>query len=351
MYIAYIYDLSNNIIAQVDWLINLSITTSLNDVSTASFSLYHTNEYCTRSILKKYRRVKINKQVGNVESTMFDGVIRWFEANLTTLSVKLESFEHLLDRRFLHMDYVSVSQTVDSVLSTILDDINTLYDTGITLDCGITDLTSKEYKDWESFLKVLQDLASNGYEWIIEDKVLKFKSTVGVDLSTGDDFVEYRYNINEPEDRTIDDIKMVDDGKNFANGVIGKSWASFTEESDSASILENWLIEDSFSVSGDDATATASYLEDRKYWFAEYEVDGISKDFFEANLGDLVKVYIFVGNDLMYFNGTMKVIWKTFSAGDLEKIQFKLWKTKVKTKDIIEQIMDIQKRVKTLEFQ
>lgn len=45
------------------------------------------------------------------------------------------------------MDYVSVSQTVDSVLSTILDDINTLYDTGITLDCGITDLTSKEYKD------------------------------------------------------------------------------------------------------------------------------------------------------------------------------------------------------------
>ena len=120
MYIAYIYDLENNIIAQIDSILDLEITQKINDVSTASFGLYHTNEYCKRQYLKEYRRVRINKVVGNTEKNMFDGVIRGFGASLTTTSVKLESFDFYFEKRQLHNDYTFTDQSVDAILVDIL---------------------------------------------------------------------------------------------------------------------------------------------------------------------------------------------------------------------------------------
>jgi len=80
---------------------------------------------------------------------------------LDKTSIKLESFEHLFERRLLHVDYTFTNQSVDTILQTILDAINTRYNTNIVLDCGITTLTSKTYKKAETFLKILKDLALN----------------------------------------------------------------------------------------------------------------------------------------------------------------------------------------------
>lgn len=350
MYIAYIYDLSNNLVAQIDSILDLEILQKINDVSTASFGLYHTNEYCKREFLKEYRRVRINKLFDGVEKNMFDGVIRGFSATLTTTSVKLESFDHLFDRKLLHSDYTYTDQSIDAILVDILGDINTRHETNITLDCGVTDLTSKEYKKGESFLKVLKDLAGNGYEWVFDNLVLKFKTTIGVDRSAGEDFIEYRYDIGEPNDRSINNVTMNVDGKEMANGVIGKTGNDFTELDDPTSIAEFGLIESSFSASWDDATATQSFLDDHKVSLSEYDVDGVSNDFFEANLWDLVKVYIFVWNDIMYFDGAMKVIGKMYVAWDIPRIEYKLGKTKVQSKNVLEQIVDMQARVKSLEL-
>lgn len=79
-------------------------------------------------------------------------------------------------------------------------------------------------------------------------------------------------------------------------------------------------------------------------------MDTNTQDFFQADLGDLVSVYIYVGNDVMFFDGPMKVIEKSFASGDLSKINFKLGVSVVKSKDIIEQIGDVQNRLKTLEM-
>lgn len=352
MFIAYIYDLDNNVIAQVEEILDVGIQKKLNDVSTASFSLYQTNTYCTRDYLKEYRRVKINFNESWVEKTMFDWVIRWFDADLDKTEIKLESFEHLFDRRILHQDYNLSSQTVDTILQTILDDINTLYDTNITLDCGITDTTSKTYKKAESFLKVLKDLAGNWYEFIVEDLVLKFKDTVWIDRTgTWDDFVEYRFDVNEPDDRSIDSVKMTNDWKQLANGVIGKSWSNYTEDDDATSIAEFWLVESSFTTSWDDATTTSSYLADHKESQWEFEVTAVVDDFFEAFLGDLVKIYIYVWNDIMFYDWSMKIVEKQYTWWDLPKISYKISKTKIKSKDIIEEVSDLQDRIKTLELQ
>lgn len=350
MYIAYIYDINGTVVAQVEEILDFETQLKLNDISTASFGLYHTNEYCKREYLKEYRRVVINQQIWNTEKTVFDWVIRWFDADLTKTSIKLESFEHLFDRRLLHLDYTFTDQSIQTILSTILWEINTRFATGITLDCGITTTTTKEYKKGETFLKVLKDLAWNGFEFIVKDKVLIFKETIGIDRSTGENFVQFRYDINEPDDRSINSVKMTVDWKELANWVIWKSWSNFTEIDDPTSIADYWLIEASFSNSWDDASATQSYLDDHKNSLSEYEVETISNDFFEADLGDMVSVYVYIWNDIMFFDWSMKVIQKNFNSWDLARVQYVLWKSKVQSKNFIEQISDMQARLKTVEL-
>ena len=352
MFIAYIYNQDNDVVAQVEELLDIEIQQKLNDISTASFALYQTNEYCKREFLREYRRVKINQQSWNTELTMFDGVIRWFDAWLDKTTIKLESFEHLLSRRLLHQDFTFTTQTFDYILQTILDHINWIYQTNITLDCWIITTTSKTYKKGETVLKVLQDLAWNGFEFIIDDLVLKFKETIWIDrTAVWDDFVEYRFDINEPDDRSIDQVKMTVDWKELASWVIWKSWSNYSILSDATSITNFWLVETSFTNSWDEANATQSYLDDHKESLSEFDVWAVANNFFEANLWDLVSVYIYVWNDIMFFDWSMKVVQKRYNGWDLPKIDFTLWKTKVQSKDIIEQIVDVQARLKTLELQ
>jgi len=199
-------------------------------------------------------------------------------------------------------------------------------------------------------LKVLKDLAWNGYEFIVENKILKFKETIWIDRTSWEDFVEYKYDINEPDDRSIDTVKMIIDWKELANWIIWKVWSTFNYESDAISISNYWLIESSFTSSWDDIATTQSFLADHKDSYSEFEIWTKTNDFFETNLGDLVKVYVFVWNDIIYFNWTMKVIQKQFTWWDLPKINTTLSKTKIKSKNILDQINDIQQRLKTVEF-
>lgn len=351
MFIAYIYDGSNNPIAQVEEILDLNITMKLNAVSSASFWLYHTNEYCKRQYLQEYRRIRVTELANNEEKTMFDGVIRWFDADIDKTEIKMESFEHLCERRLLHSNYSFSWQTIQNILQTILNDINTRSQTNITLDCGISTTTSKEYKKGDTFLSVLQDLADNGFEFWFDGLVLKFKETIWIDrTSIGDDFVEYRFDVTEPEDRSIDKIKMAVDWKELATGVIWKSWSNFTELDDPTQIAKFWLIETSFSNSWDQANATQAYLDDHKESLSEFDVDAVTQNFFEANVWDLVAVYIYVWNDIMFFDWSMKVVEKKYTSKDLPQIAIWLSKTKAKSKDLIEQISEIQKRMKILEF-
>lgn len=61
--------------------------------------------------------------------------------------------------------------------------------------------------------------------------------------------MEYRFDSTEPDDRTIDGVKMIVDGKELATGVYGKNGNNFSFVSDPTAIAEYGLIETSFSNS------------------------------------------------------------------------------------------------------
>lgn len=351
MYIAYIYNLNGDLIAQVEDILDLRIQDKLNGVWTASFSLYHTNAYCNRTFIKKYRRVKLVINKPGEEKTMFDWVIRWTSWNLEKTTIQLETFEHLLDRRKLHLEFTYSNATLDFIINELIGHINWIEDTWITVDCWITDnIADKKYEKWKSVLEILKDLEKSWYEYLIENKVLKLKNTVWIDRSSWAEFIEYRYDINEPEDRSINSASFTSDWKELSTWVVGKSWSDYSIIDDVTAKTEFGLIEETLVTSWDITNATNKYLQDHKDDIIEYNIGTIANDYFDANLWDLVKVYLFTWNDIMFFDWSMKVVEKEYVAGDLPDIKYKLSTTKVKTKDIIEIIAEMQNNIKWLEL-
>jgi len=351
MYIIYLYNSSNEVIAQVEEILDLNINLKLNNIWSGSFWLYHNSQYCKREYLKKFKKIKIVLQENFDEKVMFEWVIRWFWIDLEKTTIQFSSFEYLFDRRLIYSDKTYTTQSIDYILSDILDDINTRYNTGISLDCDITTTTSKTYKKWQSFYSIIKDLALNGYEYIINDWVLVFKESIWTDRTSWDEFVEYKYNIDEPDDRSINSLSVIEDWKGLSNGIIWKSWSNYSEQTDITSISENWLIESSITNNWDIITGVSSFLETHKDWIVEYSLGIVSNDFFEVGIWDLVKVYIYVWNDMMFFDWEMEIVEKKYKSWDLPTINFKLNITKAQDKDIIDEVKEIQERLKIIELQ
>lgn len=353
MYIVYFYDKSGACIWQAQNIFNLNIEKNLNDISTCSFSMHYNNPYCNRDYINNYRKIKIKMLLDDWEKTMFEWVIRWYPTTLEYVTIKAESYEHIIDRRYLHDSFSFSLASVDSIVNTLLSHINWIWDTGIKLDCWIEDQINISFQFWESLLKCLQKLIkykAEGYEFKIEDWILYFKNSIGIDRSSWDDYLEYKYDLNELDDRTIDQIFLESDWKEFCSWVYWKVDWNYIFIEDEDTVNEHWLIEDILTNDSPDIATIESHLYNHKYMLSEFSIKSIAKNFFEADLGDIVKVYVFSWNDLLYYNWTLKIIWKSYSSWDLEKINFILSKNNIKTKDIITQIKDIQNNLHELQL-
>ena len=331
-------------------MIGVSITQKISDISTGEFVIFHDNEYCNSTYLKPYRRVKLAMKVGDQEKELFDGVIRGLAMNLTWIAIKLESFEHLLDRRILLTKYTYNGVQIKTILWNILNDINTRYNTGITLDCDVVATTKVEFEKWVTYFDVLEKIAKLWYEFRVIDKVLIFKQSIGIDRTQWDDMVQYRYDINSPDERTIDGVKMDIDWKDLTNGALSKVKENSQYANNVASIDEFGLLETAFSNTGDETTTSQQYIEEHKDLLFEFDVDVVTDDFFEADLGDTCKLDIVSWNDLLNIDGSQKILEKTYRGGDLPSIGIKLWKTTVKRKDLVEALNNLQRRVQFLEI-
>lgn len=90
-------------------------------------------------------------------------------------------------------------------------------------------------------------------------------------------------------------------------------------------------------------------LEERKESITEVSVTPITNDYFLTNLGDKVKVYIDGGNTIQFFDGNMKVVEKAMTFGIAKGVDVRLSTTKVSTMSLMENILDIKRRLKKIE--
>lgn len=342
MFVIYINNILWENISQIFEVNNLEVKLKLNDISTASFevsNLYVENNYVN---FKEFNEVTIYKIENNLEKLMFSWIIRSVEADLFKTKVILNDKIFLLKNKLLYSDKTYENISINSILTEILNEINSRYDSWIILETNATELVTKSYRKWQTYFDVLKDLALNWYEFEVKDNKLYFKESIWIDRISWAEFVEFSYDIKFPWSRTIDTAKMEYDSDNIASVILQKdTWESVNTES----TLEFWRNEKYFTSWDKDIL-----LEERKWSVKEYEITPIAHDFFVANLWDTVKVFIDAGNDIIYFNGWLKVIEKNYKSWELDKVSIRLSTWSVKTLNLIETIQDLRNRTRNLEI-
>jgi hypothetical protein len=342
MFIIYVNDHEWNKKTQIFEVNKLEVRQKLNDISSVSFEVSNTHKSNSYANFKEFNEVLIYKIENNNEKLIFDGIIRWVEADLSKTKVILNDKIFLLKNKILYTDKSYTNTQIKSILIDVLDAINSRYDTWIILNSDILDQVTKTYKKWQTFFDILKDLALNWYEFEIKNNILYFLNSIWEDKTSWTNFIEFSYDINFPWSRTIDTARLEYDSENISNAVISKdTWNS----EDLPSINEFWRQEKYF-ISWD----KYSLLSDRKDSIRELEITPISYDFFVANLWDTVKVFIDAWNDIMQFDSNLKIIEKEFRSWELNKVKIKLSKWNIKTLNLIETIQDLKNRTKNLEI-
>ncbi len=342
MFVIYINNYLWNSISQIFEVNNLEVKLKLNDISSASFEVSNLHKENSYINFREFNEVNIYKIENNIEKLIFEWVIRSVEADLYKTKIVLNDKLFLLKNKILYTDKNYSNISIKWILQDILNTINSRYDTKIVLESDINTTITKNYKKWQTFFDILKDLSLNWYEFEVKNNSLRFYNSIWEDRSSWNKFVEFSYDIKFPWSRTIDTAKIEYDADNIAWALISKdTWETY----DQTSIETFWRIEKYF-ISWDKNIL----LSERKESVRELEITPISYDFFVANLGDIVKVFIDAWNDIMFFDTNLKVIEKNYKSWELDKVTIKVNKWSLKTLNLIETIVDLKNRTKNLEI-
>lgn len=352
MYIAYISSPAGVKINQIHDITDLSIENKLNDIWSASFSIWITNQANNYDVLQEFNQIEIYKQVWSTEKKMFEWVIKWALANNNITTIYAKDYNYLLQSKFIYANKSYSWETPEFIISDILTEINARYDTHIILDCGITDiLPDKTYNEWQDFLTIIKDISDSWYEFKVENKILKFKAIVWSDKSIpGGNYFEYSFDKDNIDARNISNPTSEYNADNIANQVKLKDGTSTFNDSDSGSILQYWSVEKILTSSWWNTQTINELLMERKNSVKEISFIPKSKDFFEVDLWDIIKVYINSPNPLNYYLWTAKIIEKSYKSWNISQIDVKVSISKVKTLSFLEKFQKLDSRVKNIEI-
>lgn len=344
MFNLYIKDISWNIIAQSEIMRVDQVSKKLSDISTVKIQVEINDEICNTENIARFQNISLGMfKTETVEEIIFEWVITNIEAGIHTVDILASDYLYLLKRRVLHADknYV-IGTTYTDVLADILSHINTIYNTEIILSSLTTDTlaVAKSFKTRDTVFSILQDLSKEGYEFRMVWKTLEFGNYIGDDKTTGENAVEYIFDVSEPNTRNINAVKYSEKADDFANSIFPKTFVSVE---DAPSIVLVWKIE----ANGDDNVDPSKTLTEKlSVW--DYEITGFSSDYFEAEIWDRVSVNINTDNALLSYTGTMKVIEKNATFGDLQKVEFKLSNSNISQKDFFEKFKIMQMEIDRL---
>lgn len=215
----------------------------------------------------------------------------------------------------------------------------------------MSDSVTKDYREFVSVYDVLQDLATAGYEFRTSGTVLQFYPKLGIDRTSGADFVEFRSDVAVPQEINVAEYSVRRDSENFANAVTAlPSSGTAQTATDTASVDSYGRIEETVSVDGEASAAAAANLAERKDGVTEVSVKPLTTEFFTADVGDTVSVYVDGGNEMQFYEGPLRVVEKSMRYdGSNRSLELVLSVNKVSTPTILDTIKSLRERVKKLE--
>lgn len=343
-------------ILQIFDALNIGMSVRASDISTATFTvpLYtaqgtiHTALSDIRYLAKR-NRVIITKFSNNEEIVQYEGYISGTEDIETSCQVTCSDMVALLEARSIPQDLTYTQKSIASILTDVLGIINGISQTGLTLDNNLpAELVSRKFSAGQYALSIFQDLTKWGYSFIIRDRKIYFGKNIWKDRSTGGNFREFRYDWRDGIWRNIANFRFFSDVKNIRNAVFTKNSAGVLYSAiDAWSISEYGRLDETITIETNDNVQSElqKYLTEHKYDTIELEVTPSAQDFTLVDIWDTVKVYIDRWDARAKYDGTMTVTAKDYTESG---ITFSLSSTKIKTQNILEHILKLDREIQKI---
>lgn len=319
----------------------LTYSKTLGQIGNSSFTLDINNLKVTEENLRNYNRVEIED----------NGVKTWvgYISNKTItfnqVTVQCKELIGILGKRLVG-DAYTLSGGAGIAVSTLLDYINSIEDTGIVM--GNTDVLDNINMTFnqQSALEILTNIADTVQAQFIlnEDRTLDFLLQVGEDKSSDVNLV---YNILQPQVANLSNFNVTDDGESIVTRSYGKS-DTLTSVQDDIDLKDKYGILEIFNSFTQANTQTnldsltQSKLSDTLY-SPTLNITPNQDDNF--NMGDTVKINI--QNKLVNINDTFQILEKSVKIVNGQKtISVKINKL---PQTIVNTIRDLQRKINLLE--
>ena len=331
MFTVYLYE-GEECIAQIQDIFEINADLKLNGSSQVKITLDAQSPYIQKDLLRMWRSIRITELTEEGEKEMLAGVIRWVEANFTQVEIIAESWRVLLEKRLVDQKQKRLNAPLEEVVRTLFEEQNRKSPLPFNIECETGSTVSLEVGEKAVLSSVINSLIKEGVDVFLIGDTLKIGKHIWEDRTQGANYKEFRYDTQDPEGNTIDKAKLVIDAKEMSN----KVWGQRSEES----IARYGLLEESKS-NEDEAT----YLKEHKEQVSEFNITVGEDSFYQVELGDKVKVIIKGYNELMQFNGVMKIVGKKYRSGDLPTIEYTVSTQRIPQEWVIGTIKQLSEKV------
>ena len=331
MFTVYLYE-GEECIAQIQDIFEINADLKLNGSSQVKITLDAQSPYIQKDLLRMWRSIRITELTEEGEKEMLAGVIRWVEANFTQVEIIAESRRVLLEKRLVDQKYKWSKAPLEEVVRALFEEQNRKSPLPFNVECETGSTVSLEVGEKAVLSSVINSLIKEGVDVFLIGDTLKIGKHIWEDRTQGANYKEFRYDTQDPEGNTIDKAKLVIDAKEMSN----KVWGQRSEES----IARYGLLEESKS-NEDEAT----YLKEHKEQVSEFNITVGEDSFYQVELGDKVKVIIKGYNELMQFDGVMKIVGKKYRSGDLPTIEYTVSTQRIPQEWVIGTIKQLSEKV------
>ena len=331
MFTVYLYE-GEECIAQIQDIFEINADLKLNGSSQVKITLDAQSPYIQKDLLRMWRSIRITELTEEWEKEMLAGVIRWVEANFTQVEIIAESWRVLLEKRLVDQKQKRLNAPLEEVVRTLFEEQNRKSPLPFNIECETGSTVSLEVGEKAVLSSVINSLIKEGVDVFLIGDTLKIGKYIWEDRTQGANYKEFRYDTQDPEGNTIDKAKLVIDAKEMSN----KVWGQRSEES----IARYGLLEESKS-NEDEVT----YLKEHREQVSEFNITVGEDSFYQVELGDKVKVIIKGYNELMQFNGVMKIVGKKYRSGDLPTIEYTVSTQRIPQEWVIGTIKQLSEKV------
>lgn len=343
MYIAYLYSSSGAVSSQIFDLNNFECEMKINDVSTASFSLFKDSPCVSKEILKSFAKIKIFSLESGTEKLLISWYITEVKAFLHKVDIKISSEEIVLKKRISTIKVQSYNN-IDTIINTILSWVNSRTGDNFSLNSSVSENLYMDIKWWMSLFYILKYLAKSKYRFKVEDNIIFFEEIIGLDRSYWDNYFEYSFSSVDPDSRNIKHLETVTDYDSQYNALFLYSSGAYIN----SSVSQAFLLEGVKTYKDLDFNVLSSFLDKSKNPQVWYKVVPMADDFFEVWIWDIVKVKVDAWNDFLFIDESLEVTSK--SIGVKWEISFVLSSWSVRGGSVSNRLEMLEDAIKTSEM-